>query len=526
MTSSSSSSHADRRTFFRVLAVAALDILSRSLRRKSFVRAISSLLILQFVVVSLWWGALSVVLSVRVYDGDAIISKFAHLVWLLLALVSGKWATEIIVRLLGYVASGGVASWFGCQTVLIMDRTRKEEEVHAQNEERRKRHGQNSPQSAPTKVLETISENEDVITEDCCTPDNLFSGDDRCALFGGHDAMPEAYRTADASAYAPVRDFDEEFVRHDDDDDGDDDDGSEEHLESTIVFSNPTSMSNQQRMPSLSSSPTVKSFLTAGCTISFGSVAKCGLLGGLAQVLWSFVRNINAMGFFLRRFHPHSNIGSRGFRGMDISVDGSATIISPQRWKQTMEDWWRKVDVAIRCFVRNHSDLAMSHVAMYKSYKMAANDVAALIETSGTRNTLLLHPIHIFHQYAMVLIVLLCFFLRHQGVESIIHDDITTHLCSSVCHLASGLLAMFFGMVVVTHRNSFASNPLDDVSLLEILFVSYMLCHTMLFTALEPLRSAIKAVYVCFAEHPLSLSQAFPLIYQRLSRISEASNNL
>ena len=30
---------------------------------------------------------------------------------------------------------------------------------------------------------------------------------------------------------------------------------------------------------------------------------------------------------------------------------------------------------------------------------------------------------------------------------------------------------------------------------------------------------------VCFAEHPLSLSQAFPLIFQRLSRISEPSSS-
>jgi hypothetical protein len=103
---SSSSSHADRRTFFRVLAVTALDIVSRSLRRKSFVRAISLLLILQFVVVSLWWGALSVVLSVKVHEDDATISKFVHFLWLLITLISGKWATEIIVRLIGYVTSG------------------------------------------------------------------------------------------------------------------------------------------------------------------------------------------------------------------------------------------------------------------------------------------------------------------------------------------------------------------------------------------------------------------------------------
>lgn len=110
------------------------------------------------------------------------------------------------------------------------------------------------------------------------------------------------------------------------------------------------------------------------------------------------------------------------------------------------------------------------------------------------------------------------------GVESIIHDDITTHMCSSVCHLASGLVAMFFGLILAIHQETFASTPLADASLFKILLVAYILCHTILCTATEPLRSAIKAVFVCFAEHPLSLSQAFPLIYQRLSRISEASS--
>ena len=38
---------------------------------------------------------------------------------------------------------------------------------------------------------------------------------------------------------------------------------------------------------------------------------------------------------------------------------------------------------------------------------------------------------------------------------------------------------------------------------------------------MEPLRASIKAVYVSFAQHPQSLSQAFPLLYHRLSRISE-----
>ena len=93
-----------------------------------------------------------------------------------------------------------------------------------------------------------------------------------------------------------------------------------------------------------------------------------------------------------------------------------------------------------------------------------------------------------------------------------------------------GLLALVgivlvFGLMLVTHRNAIASDPLSDASLLEAILLSYVLSYTVLFTVLEPLRAAIKAVYVCFAEHPLSLSQAFPLIYQRLMRISGASSS-
>ncbi len=158
---------------------------------------------------------------------------------------------------------------------------------------------------------------------------------------------------------------------------------------------------------------------------------------------------------------------------------------------------------AILGFVRSHSDLAMSHVAAYfKSYQRAANDVIALIESSG--------------------------------VEPIIHDDITTHMCSALCSVVSGCIVVLFGMLLTTHQNTTTSSknvagnaPLDDLSLLEILLLfAYILWYTLLFTALEPLRAAIKAVYVCFAEHPLSLSQAFPLIYQRLSRISDASGSV
>lgn len=62
--------------------------------------------------------------------------------------------------------------------------------------------------------------------------------------------------------------------------------------------------------------------------------------------------------------------------------------------------------------------------------------------------------------------------------------------------------------------------------MLANLLLSFYLSYTVLFAALEPLRASIKAVYVSFAQHPDSLSAAFPLIYHRLSRLSGFSNSL
>ena len=181
--------------------------------------------------------------------------------------------------------------------------------------------------------------------------------------------MPEAYRTADASAYASVMDFDEgldDDYEEEDDDGRNGDGGMEYRYHSTNASSH--SLNNHQQQSS-SSTTNVKSFLTAGCTFSFGSVAQCGLLGGLAQFLWSVVRSVDTMGFFLQ--NRLSSNDSMGFRGMDISVNRAA---SPAGWKQKLAYWYMKMDVAIRGFVQSHLDLAMSHVAAYyKSYQRDKN---------------------------------------------------------------------------------------------------------------------------------------------------------
>ena len=489
---SSSSSH-DRKTFFRALACAALDILSRSLRRKSFVRVASIVLMVQFVVVMVWWGAISVILSVEIFKEDGIMTKCMHRVWLLAALVAGKWATGTVARLLGFVASGGVASWFAQQSVIIEEiRARQQQQQQGQEEGRAAtRMGDNS-NNEESSSLDGGEDHEATTADDDddTSPSNYNAN--RAAARAARHAMPEAYRMADASAYSSMH-FDDGLDDDYEDDDDDDDDDFDTPSFTVGGGNNASSHSSHQN------TSTVKSFLTAGCTFSFGSVAQCGLVGGLAQILWSVVRNIDAAGFFLQRRFSNSS----AMRRMDISVNsgaggggGGSTGLptNARQWKQTLAYWWRRVDVAIRVFVRSHSDLAMSHVAAYyKTYQRAANDVAALIETSG--------------------------------VESIIHDDITTQMCSALGHVLSGSIVIVFGMLLATHRNTFATEPLSDYSLFEILLASYFLCYCITFTALEPLRAAIKAVYVCFAEHPLSLSQAFPLIFQRLSRISEPSSS-
>ena len=71
------------------------------------------------------------------------------------------------------------------------------------------------------------------------------------------------------------------------------------------------------------------------------------------------------------------------FRGMAVSttVNDDNNV---QRLRLIVSIQWKTTENAVRNFVRSHSDIAMSHVAVYfKSYQRAANDVATLIEISG-----------------------------------------------------------------------------------------------------------------------------------------------
>jgi hypothetical protein len=90
-----------------------------------------------------------------------------------------------------------------------------------------------------------------------------------------------------------------------------------------------------------------------------------------------------------------------------------------------------------------------------------------------------------------------------------------------VCSCAGGAIAgvaLATASVIVGGTDAY-----DDWAVLANLLLSFYLSYTLLFTVFEPLRAAIKAFYVSFAQHPDSLSQAFPLIYHRLSRLAAES---
>lgn len=82
---------------------------------------------------------------------------------------------------------------------------------------------------------------------------------------------------------------------------------------------------------------------------------------------------------------------------------------------------------------------------------------------------------------------------------------------------------MIFTGYVLLHQRKTAIEEITDLEVVENMLLAFILSYTLIFTVMEPLRASIKAVYVSFAQHPRSLSQAFPLIFHRLSRLSESN---
>jgi hypothetical protein len=206
-----------------------------------------------------------------------------------------------------------------------------------------------------------------------------------------------------------------------------------------------------------------------------------------AQSAWALAR-ANTASAAANRNQRRNNNNNNGFSSMPVGdSNGGAS------GGTLLQRFWHRFNQIAREFARNHSDLAMSHVAVYyKSYQRAARDVATLVDDTG--------------------------------VEPILHDDITTHMCASVGGALSGIVVIFTGYVLLKQREKKGSeNAISDLQVAENMILAFILCYTLIFTVMEPLRAGIKAVYVSFAQHPRSLSQAYPLIYHRLSRLS-ASN--
>jgi hypothetical protein len=372
-----------------------------------------------------------------------------------MAAIGGKWATGTVARLLTLIAAGGIQSWFAEQDALV----------------------QNKEATLPPRDEE---DDEDDMIEFANLTDNGYAK----AQADDPDDIPEAYRT-DASAYRSALASD----------DGIDSDFEDDHEDDGAAYSRQNG--GQFHGSQDSQTSIVKQLLFQGLTRSFGSVARCGLLGGVAQLLWSQIRKIDT---------ARATFGN--LQGMSI---GHPQDDNMSLWNRYM----LQASIVGRSFVRNNSDMAMSHVAAFsKSYQRAAQDVAILIDESGTCP-------NIDEELCMVLDIN-SYPFRLAGVEPMIHEDISTHMSSCVGGACTSLIVLFTGFVLVHQRNR--NHPeIGDSAVFIDMSLAFVFCYTLIFTVMEPLRASIKAVYISFAQYPHALSQSFPLIYHRLKRMSESN---
>eukprot|EP00520_Triparma_pacifica_P000232 CAMPEP_0118656026 /NCGR_PEP_ID=MMETSP0785-20121206/13263_1 /TAXON_ID=91992 /ORGANISM="Bolidomonas pacifica, Strain CCMP 1866" /LENGTH=706 /DNA_ID=CAMNT_0006548845 /DNA_START=78 /DNA_END=2195 /DNA_ORIENTATION=+ len=245
----------------------------------------------------------------------------------------------------------------------------------------------------------------------------------------------------------------------DDDDEGDEDEDNVGNG-SGGDFDEPDSLSPSPR--SSADSPTVQSFFLQALTVSFGSVVKCAMLGGLAQFSWGIVRYLDAVERFRQR-RKRGGGHAGGFNSMNI---GEASISS-----NTASTSF-KVYTLLKSFVRSYNDFGLAHCAAYcKSYRRAALDVYDLIEESR--------------------------------VDTILAGDHTTATCSSCCVTIAGSITMAFGGIVLLT----GAGEATDHQIAAMLLINFAVCYMTLFSILEGLRAGVKSIYICFAEHPAAISQ-------------------
>ena len=497
-------SHNADMAYFQALANMALDLLSQSLRRASFLRVLSAILMVQTMVLFLWRWALLGALATIATTNSSLWSWLCFLA----ALVGGKWATGTVTRLLTLVASGGVLHWALQQP------------------------SQWQPRLATDPAHEPSNRSNGADVES--NPSSKSNVD-----------MPEAYRTVHADVYQSVM----LHVQDLEDDDEEDEDeyfwesnnssssNSATQRRNNNTFARPPYTSVRSSPATNSSTPTatsVKALVMSGLTTSFGSVVYCGLVGGVAQLLWSQLRKMDAAKAHSQSLwrawqrqrerrlqqqgqqrsqdsaEPMSSTSSESIHWPDSSRQGFTSMpIGSSHTTSTATSLWGRLKTVLvdsiwnggliglsRSFVRDHSDWAMAHVAVYyKPYCRAARDVAALVQQAG--------------------------------VEPILEQqDVTTHLCASLGGSLSGLIVLVAAYVLLQEQGSSensSSSPhkMSDAQIFQDMVLAFVLCYTLIFTVLEPLRASIKAIYVSFAQHPTSLARAYPLIYQRLRRISQ-----
>lgn len=429
-----------RRVFFQAMLDVSLDILSRSLRRAVFMRVIMVTLAVQGFFLILWVGSFWRVLGLDLNPMGKCLTVF-------LVIVGGWWTCAFFSRVLGLIASGGITSWFANHNVVLLDSP----EIH------------NNPQQQ-NRASDSHS---DTASDDYSVG---YNNDSDFTRNGFSNNIQDAYRTADASAYSSVRDYDEGI--EDDYPQEDEFDHGPQHAQ-IMANSNETDWTTNTN---------VKSFLVSALTISSGSVIKCALMGSFAQCVHFCLRNIDGLSF--------PSFGRQ--RPMNISSSLDSSNFS-SGLKQRLVNALRRVQIKARSFVHSHSEYGMCHIAAYyKPYQKASSDVSSLISISG--------------------------------VEPILHDDITHTMCSTLASAITGWMSIFFFFSLAHHRggsDSALSFRLSDANVCQIILVQYCICYLMLLTLLEPLRASIQAIYVAFAQCPESMSHAFPLVFHRLRRIAE-----
>lgn len=357
--------YASRIAFFQAMVGMALDILSRSLRRASLVRGLTTVLLCQLAILLLWRASLLAALSLLFAKR----SEAGIWNWMLVFLSwgAGRWATATAMRVLTLLASAGVMNWCNEQGMLLSEVTANGGGGGA-----------------------NLRENGNTSSHNHTEDDNEFA---HTNSNNGTSRIPEAYRTVDASVYQSVLSL--EDVLDDDDEDDDvvdgnaglemnhNDDRRWQHSRQSPhqLQSNNRNASTAQQHHQQHPRQTVKSILWTGVTINFGAIAHCGMLGGLAQLIWSQIRRVEAASATSRNNGPlgvRSGDGGEQFQGMAIGTSSGSN-------DSMVNQLWTRAIILARSFVRLHSDLAMTHVAAYyKGYARAARDVAMIIDETGT----------------------------------------------------------------------------------------------------------------------------------------------